>query len=646
MRGLISTGLAAGILAVWAAPATAINVPCTGTNGDETSLRALIVSADATPTADTLDLGAGCTYSFTSPYDDAGNNYDWWYGPSALPAIASPITIEGHGATIERAIGSPPFRLFFVGANAGDPDTSGYATPGSGSLTLREVTLRGGLAKGGDTGYSPGNANAGGAGAGLGGAIFSQGELILDRATVTANEARGGQSIATGSVSCGGGGIGQDALTGGSGFTGGGFGGGSGFGGGGGGAGGDATGGGGGGFRAADNGATGSNVGGGAGGGPETGLGGDGGLGGRGGNGAGGGGPNAVVNGGAGGSFAAGGLGIAGGGGGGGGVGGGGAGGGGGGGFGGGGGCAGGDGGFGGGAGGGSAFSRGDPGFGGGESGDDYEGGNGAGMGGAVFNHQGVMNVVNSTLAGNAAVASNQGIPGAANPDALGGGIFNLNGSVTITSSTLAANTAAEGGGSVYNLGYLASDNGDPGGHEYTASVLVVGSILADTIGSPSDLYIAAPVNVASGPTNTVTGSAVPVTATGPNLIEAFAISGGSFSGTPITDDPGLAPLAANDGPTQTMALTNSSPAFDSGGGGCPGTDQRGISRPQGGACDLGAFELEVSSGGPGGGSTPGTTSPPATGQRAAALAKCKKKKKKSKKARKKCRKKASLLPA
>jgi hypothetical protein len=62
--------------------------------------------------------------------------------------------------------------------------------------------------------------------------------------------------------------------------------------------------------------------------------------------------------------------------------------------------------------------------------------------------------------------------------------------------------------------------------------------------------------------------------------------------------DPLLGPLAANGGPTQTMALLAGSPAIDA----IPvascavGTDQRGVSRPQGSGCDIGAFELQPQS--------------------------------------------------
>jgi hypothetical protein len=57
--------------------------------------------------------------------------------------------------------------------------------------------------------------------------------------------------------------------------------------------------------------------------------------------------------------------------------------------------------------------------------------------------------------------------------------------------------------------------------------------------------------------------------------------------------DPLLGPLADNGGPNQTMALQTGSPAIDAGNTvSCPGTDQRGISRLQGSACDIGAFEV------------------------------------------------------
>jgi hypothetical protein len=58
--------------------------------------------------------------------------------------------------------------------------------------------------------------------------------------------------------------------------------------------------------------------------------------------------------------------------------------------------------------------------------------------------------------------------------------------------------------------------------------------------------------------------------------------------------NPLLGPLQNNGGPTQTHALLAGSPAIDAVTSGCPPppTDQRGVLRPQGAACDIGAYEL------------------------------------------------------
>lgn len=56
--------------------------------------------------------------------------------------------------------------------------------------------------------------------------------------------------------------------------------------------------------------------------------------------------------------------------------------------------------------------------------------------------------------------------------------------------------------------------------------------------------------------------------------------------------------LANNGGPTDTVALLANSPAIDAGAD-CPPADQRGITRPQGTACDAGAFESSFSAAAP-----------------------------------------------
>jgi hypothetical protein len=81
----------------------------------------------------------------------------------------------------------------------------------------------------------------------------------------------------------------------------------------------------------------------------------------------------------------------------------------------------------------------------------------------------------------------------------------------------------------------------------------------------------------------------------GDNLLGALA--GCTF--TPFASDhpnvaaPGLGTLAPNGGPTQTISLQATSPAVDAiRAARCPAhKDQRGVKRPQGPRCDVGAFE-------------------------------------------------------
>jgi uncharacterized protein DUF11 len=57
--------------------------------------------------------------------------------------------------------------------------------------------------------------------------------------------------------------------------------------------------------------------------------------------------------------------------------------------------------------------------------------------------------------------------------------------------------------------------------------------------------------------------------------------------------DPLLGQPADNGGPVLTDALATGSPAIDAGtNGGCPPTDARGVKRPQGASCDIGAYEF------------------------------------------------------
>jgi uncharacterized repeat protein (TIGR01451 family) len=80
----------------------------------------------------------------------------------------------------------------------------------------------------------------------------------------------------------------------------------------------------------------------------------------------------------------------------------------------------------------------------------------------------------------------------------------------------------------------------------------------------------------------------------GRNVATDSTCAGLTAPGDTTVADVKLGPLAANGGPTQTRALLAGSPALDAGS--CDAsvpTDQRGVARPQGIACDAGAFEAQ-----------------------------------------------------
>jgi hypothetical protein len=561
--------------------------------------------AGAATGQNTIELPAAAAISFDT---DAPDNF--WYGPNALPPIASTITIEGRGATLSVGGGvSPRLRFFFVGADPQSSATPGYNTPGPGNLTLRNLSVHGGVQRGG-------RSKGGGAGAGLGGAIYNQGSLTLSGVTLSGNQAIGGGTV-IGTADAGGG-----MAT-------------------------DGSGGGGamGGVVPKGTGDAGLNGNGpaglgGAGGGVATGLAGAGshnsggtdGPAGNGGGGGGGSGPNsAFYNAGGGGGFGGGPGGLSeragvtgqagagsfangalGGSGGGGGVGSGGAGSGqsiaaGGGGFGGGGGSAflGGKGGFG---GGGGAGGNGTGGFGGGNSFPHQaaHGGGGAGMGGAVFNHAGQVTLINSTLTGNVATGGRSGT--GARPDlegtggsGLGGAVFNLNGTLTVRFSTIAGNTVAAGagnggsgsaaGGAIYSLAYTGAN----GAGSATAALTLHNSILSNSIGG-TDLVVDQPAAVSGGLGNTASATTA---AAGANLVMSATAANNAppLPAFPLIADPLLGALTDNGGPADTMALVPGSPAIDAAeacGGPLPAIDQRGFGRVTGVAPDLGAYEFDA----------------------------------------------------
>jgi hypothetical protein len=166
---------------------------------------------------------------------------------------------------------------------------------------------------------------------------------------------------------------------------------------------------------------------------------------------------------------------------------------------------------------------------------------------------------------------------------------------VWLANVTVTDNTITSGDGSImitagkttdiWNSTIAGNHAGGPGveGGVMTASTLILANtILADN--DNSNCYVTGAGFITTTGSNIDSGSTCGFTA-GPNM--------------PNTD-PLLGPLADNGGYSETMALLPGSPAIDAGYGlvcsmfPVNGVDQRGIARPIGLGCDIGAYEAPM----------------------------------------------------
>jgi uncharacterized repeat protein (TIGR01451 family) len=177
----------------------------------------------------------------------------------------------------------------------------------------------------------------------------------------------------------------------------------------------------------------------------------------------------------------------------------------------------------------------------------------------------------NSTVSGNSANATG----GASAFSIAAGGIANDGGNLSMTNVTLAGNDATEpNGGFVPPAGGISNRDG--------GQLTLASSLIAQQSDGPNCLLLS------------TTDDA------GYNLDDGtscgFGTANNSLSSTnPLLDPAGL---QDNGGQTQTIALQPGSPAIDkipsavNGCGTTITTDQRGVNRPHGPGCDIGAFEL------------------------------------------------------
>jgi len=243
-----------------------------------------------------------------------------------------------------------------------------------------------------------------------------------------------------------------------------------------------------------------------------------------------------------------------------------------------------------------------------------------ANHGGGIFNRDGGLTVVNSTISQNSANKNANGTHGGGisnfsplkvsnstiigNGAYDGGGIANFS-SLTVINSTISSNNVNNNGGGIYNVSTAnvyntsivfnradADANGGSGGGVYNnpgatfnlRNTLVAGNTLQNA--SIADDCEGAPLN--SFGRNLI----------GEDIFCTLNVVDGSW--TYLSSINTLGPLQNNGGPTWTHALLPGSNAIDGAdpvfgctdiNGSTIATDQRGAARPVGPACDIGAFE-------------------------------------------------------
>ena len=194
------------------------------------------------------------------------------------------------------------------------------------------------------------------------------------------------------------------------------------------------------------------------------------------------------------------------------------------------------------------------------------------GSGGGIFN-QGMLTLNNSTVSGNSAP-----VDGASSN---GGGISSV-GTAMLNNSTVSGNIARNGGG-ISSFGTLTLNNSTVSGNTGESgaglrvrigTAILNNSIVANNVGGDCD--------------GTLTSAG--------NNLDSDGSCGLAAPGDIPSGMANLGPLQINaPGNTATHALGTGSHAIDAGNcsGGAITIDQRGVARPQGVACDIGAFELE-----------------------------------------------------
>jgi predicted outer membrane repeat protein len=198
--------------------------------------------------------------------------------------------------------------------------------------------------------------------------------------------------------------------------------------------------------------------------------------------------------------------------------------------------------------------------------------------GGGIYMQDGVLSLLRSTLSANAATAS-------------GGGLLNDGAEVTLGNVTLSGNRAASIGGGMHNRVGLARLN----------NVTVAVNAAGRGAGLANDSIMRLGNSIISGNNGGVcTGI---ITSTGANLLGTPDVTctleqqDAAQPADLVGQTAVLAPLQTNDSANDvpSHAIDAFSPAYNAGDDAtCESDDSRGVLRPQGDACDIGAYEALI----------------------------------------------------
>jgi predicted outer membrane repeat protein len=212
---------------------------------------------------------------------------------------------------------------------------------------------------------------------------------------------------------------------------------------------------------------------------------------------------------------------------------------------------------------------------------------------GAISPNFATASIVNSTIVANTS-DSDTGCEG-------GGAVEQENGTTTIVNSTIVGNTS--------NDGTCEQIQPTGGGIDIEAGpASIVNTIVTGNTASPGSVKARSQQRSPRGfgpagptiPSNcsvdpTVQGNPGSLTSLGGNIESATDCGFTAAGDQQNVADPKLGALGNNGGQMDTMALLAGSPAIDHADSAhCPATDEIGTTRPQGPACDVGAYEVPV----------------------------------------------------